>query len=66
MKMLVGGSALPKGLAKVALARGIDLTIGYGMSETGPIQVTNQLHSSELGGDLDHQAELRTRPAVRH
>ncbi|MDB5985863.1 MAG: long-chain fatty acid--CoA ligase [Nevskia sp.] len=62
LKMLVGGSALPKGLAKIALSRGIDLTIGYGMSETGPIQVTNQLHSSELGGDLDRQAELRTRP----
>ena len=62
LKMLVGGSALPKGLAKVALSRGIDLTIGYGMSETGPIQVTNQLRSDELGGDLDHQAEMRTRP----
>lgn len=62
LKMVVGGSALPKGLAKIALSRGIDITIGYGMSETGPIQTTNQLHSSELGGDLDHQAEMRTRP----
>jgi fatty-acyl-CoA synthase len=62
LKMVVGGSALPKGLAKIALSRGIDITIGYGMSETGPIQVVNQLHSSELGGDLDRQAEMRTRP----
>jgi len=62
LKMVVGGSALQKGLAKMALSRGIDITIGYGMSETGPIQTTNQLHSSELGGDFDHQAEMRTRP----
>lgn len=36
-KVVVGGSALPKGLAQAALNRGVDLYAGYGMSETCPI-----------------------------
>lgn len=36
-KLLVGGSALPEGLAQEALDRGIQLLGGYGMSETCPI-----------------------------
>jgi fatty-acyl-CoA synthase len=34
LKMVIGGSALPKALAKRALAAGIDIFAGYGMSET--------------------------------
>ncbi len=36
-RLIVGGSALPKALAERALARGIDVFAGYGMSETGPM-----------------------------
>src|SRR5262249_6955532 len=36
-KMVIGGSALSKGLAQAALERGIDIFAGYGMSETCPI-----------------------------
>jgi fatty-acyl-CoA synthase len=36
LKMVIGGSQLPNALAKQALAAGIDLFAGYGMSETGP------------------------------
>ncbi|MGV8986551.1 MAG: fatty acid--CoA ligase [Cypionkella sp.] len=36
-KVIVGGSALPEGLARQAMARGIDIHTGYGMSETCPI-----------------------------
>ncbi len=36
-KVIVGGSALPEGLARAAMARGIDIHAGYGMSETCPI-----------------------------
>ncbi len=36
-KVLIGGSALPKGLAKMALDRGIEVYTGYGMSETCPL-----------------------------
>ncbi len=60
-KVLVGGSALPKGLAKAALDRGIDVFTGYGMSETGPLQVINHIPTDQLGGDNDHQASLRVR-----
>ena len=35
-KIVIGGSALPIGLAKQALERGIDVFSGYGLSETCP------------------------------
>lgn len=66
-KFLIGGSALPVGLARQALARGIDVFTGYGMSETGPMQVINHLSRAETEADLDTQAVLRTRagrPAI--
>jgi fatty-acyl-CoA synthase len=52
-KVVIGGSALPKGLAKMAMDRGIDIFGGYGMSETGPILSLAQLKAdmSELGAD---------------
>ena len=37
VKMVIGGSALPRGLAKAAMARGIDIYAGYGLSETCPV-----------------------------
>lgn len=37
MKIIIGGSALPRGLYKTALARGIRLSGAYGMSETCPL-----------------------------
>ena len=36
-KVTIGGSALSPGLAREAVAAGIDVHAGYGMSETGPI-----------------------------
>lgn len=42
-KVVIGGSALPRGLADAALERGIDIWAGYGMSETCPILTTAQL-----------------------
>lgn len=36
-KVIIGGSTLTPGLARAALARGIDVLSGYGMSETCPI-----------------------------
>jgi fatty-acyl-CoA synthase len=36
-KVIIGGSALPLPLARVAAQRGIDIIAGYGMSETCPI-----------------------------
>ena len=37
LKMVIGGSALPKGLAAAAMGRGINIYAGYGLSETCPV-----------------------------
>ena len=39
-KLTIGGARLPKGLAKSALDRGIEINAGYGMSETCPVVST--------------------------
>jgi fatty-acyl-CoA synthase len=36
-KVIIGGAALPRGLAQAAVQRGIDLFTGYGLSETCPV-----------------------------
>jgi len=36
-KVVIGGARLPKGLAKTAQDLGIEISAGYGMSETGPV-----------------------------
>jgi fatty-acyl-CoA synthase len=46
-KVIIGGSALPQALCKAALARGIDIYSGYGMSESCPV-----LTLAQLKGDL--------------
>ncbi len=61
LKMVIGGSALPQGLCRMALQRGIDVFTGYGMSETAPIQAVMHLSSAEVAGDIDSQAALRVR-----
>lgn len=61
-KFLIGGGALPGGLAKLALERGIDIYTGYGMSETGPLQILNLLTSEEAArDDASEQVALRQR-----
>jgi fatty-acyl-CoA synthase len=59
LKMLIGGSALPEALARRALDQGIDVFVGYGMSETGPLVTVAHLQSSELSGNLERQIDLR-------
>jgi len=61
-KVVIGGSALPKALAKAALQRGVDVITGYGMSETCPILSTVYLNAvDKMNPDLDFQVEARTR-----
>lgn len=59
-KMVIGGAALPKALAKAAMERGIDIFCGYGMSETCPILTCAHLTPQALQGTLDEQIDLRT------
>jgi fatty-acyl-CoA synthase len=60
-KMVIGGSALSKGLARAALARGIDIFAGYGMSETCPILTIAQLTPEIAERDADGQTEIRVK-----
>ncbi len=58
-KIVIGGGALPHGLARVALERGIDIFAGYGMSETCPVLSLAQLPPGSEAVDLDEQVRLR-------
>jgi len=60
LKMVVGGSALPRALARAARARGIDIFAGYGMSESGPYLTSSHVDTAQLRGD-EHEIELRTK-----
>jgi fatty-acyl-CoA synthase len=64
LKMVIGGSALPKALAKQALAAGIDIFAGYGMSETGPLAAVSHVRSKDLTGDPDGEVEFRSRAGM--
>jgi len=61
-KVVIGGSALTRGLAEQALARGINLFSAYGLSETCPFLTVAHLDPDDEG-DVD--ARLKTgRPAA--
>jgi fatty-acyl-CoA synthase len=55
--MVIGGAALPLALAREALARGIDVFAGYGMSETCPVLTLAQSGTA----DGDNGVARRTR-----
>ena len=58
-KVIIGGAALSKGLAKHALDLGIDVFSAYGMSETCPLLTAAHLTTSMLEGDPDEQVRMR-------
>ncbi|GAB3806061.1 fatty acid--CoA ligase [Spirosoma humi] len=60
-KVLIGGSALTRGLAIAATNLGITVMSGYGMSETAPVMAIGYLNEEEKGLSADEQIELRTR-----
>jgi len=57
---VVGGSALPRSLARAALARGIDVFTGYGQSESCPMLSAMHLSTTQLSEDAERQVEYRT------
>ena len=63
-KLIIGGSALSQAQAKAALARGIDVFTGYGMSETCPILSLAQLPTAALADGTDAQAALRAKTGI--
>jgi fatty-acyl-CoA synthase len=64
LKMVIGGSALPKALAKRALSAGIDIFAGYGMSETGPLAAVSHVRSKDLTSDPDGEVEFRAKAGI--
>jgi fatty-acyl-CoA synthase len=64
LKMVVGGSELPHELVRRALALGVDVFAGYGMSESAPMLTLAQVKSSDLGGDPDREVDIRTRSGL--
>ena len=59
-KMIIGGAAFPKGLAAVALARGMDVFTGYGMSETCPILTIAHVRDELPDADAKAAERIRT------
>ena len=60
-KICIGGSALPVGLARAALARGVDVFAGYGMSETGPVLALTRLDATSVGSGAEAEIARRCR-----
>lgn len=56
-KLLIGGSALRKSMCQTAMARGIDIFTGYGMSETCPILTVAHVHRDDL--EFGEEVDLR-------
>jgi fatty-acyl-CoA synthase len=63
-KVIIGGGALPQGLAKAAVDRGIDVFVGYGMSETCPVLSLAQLPPGAELLDADEQLRLRCKTGL--
>ncbi|HEL3156471.1 TPA: fatty acid--CoA ligase [Stenotrophomonas maltophilia] len=62
-KVIIGGAALPRALAQRALARGIDIFGGYGMSETCPLLTIAQIDVDSVT-DADEVLSLRTKAGI--
>ncbi len=63
-KVIIGGSALPSGLAEAALKLGIDVYSGYGMSETCPVLTITYLTQEMLSKDAASQIEYRVKTGI--
>ena len=63
-KVIIGGAALPKALAKQARDRGVDIFAAYGMSETCPILVFAQLKPHMQDWDEEQQLEIRCKTGL--
>ncbi|MDD2852449.1 MAG: fatty acid--CoA ligase [Desulfuromonadaceae bacterium] len=60
-KLIIGGAAMSRTLCLDAMARGIDLFTGYGMSETCPILTISHLTPEMLELSPEEQAPIRCR-----
>ncbi len=63
-KVNIGGAALPRGLAKAAMQRGINVYAGYGMSETCPVLTVANLKPHMLDWEMEKQLDVRCRTGL--
>lgn len=63
-KIIIGGSALNRALYDAALARGIQLTAAYGLSETCPLISCAHLNAELRAGSTDEQVTYRLKAGV--
>lgn len=63
-KVIIGGSALNRALYEAALARGIQLTAAYGMSETCPLISCAHLNEELLAGGEGERVSYRIKAGV--
>ena len=63
-KVVVGGSALPRALAKMAIDRGIDIFAGYGMSETCPILTLGQIRRPDSRRRVGSRIQVRVKAGL--
>lgn len=63
-KVIIGGSALSKGLCQAALQKGINVFTGYGMSETCPILTLANFRPHMLEWEAEKQLEVRCRTGI--
>ncbi|ARK12492.1 fatty acid--CoA ligase [Fibrella sp. ES10-3-2-2] len=59
-KVIIGGSALTKGLAGAAMKMGIQVYQGYGMSETAPVMAITYLNDQERDLSIEEKVPLLT------
>lgn len=62
--VLIGGSALTKGLCDAAAKLGIRMYTGYGMSETCPLLSTTHLTPEDLELPLEEQTAIRVKTGI--
>ena len=62
--VLIGGSALTRGLCDAGAKLGISMYTGYGMSETCPLLSTTHLNPEDLELPLDQQTSKRIKTGI--
>jgi len=63
-KVVIGGAALPSGLAQKALELGIDVITGYGLSETCPVLTLSYLNEKDRSLPIEEQVKIRTKTGI--
>ena len=63
-KVVIGGAALPSGLARKTLELGIDVITGYGLSETCPVLTLTYLNENQKNLPIEEQVKIRTKTGI--